>query len=163
MNLSLMSRKKRFQTVNFYHLSFFRVGMCWKTGDNRNLFVKLKSKLRLYNVASTARKISLKKIKTCVVELQQLPDIETTKKQVFCPKWTTCNERKKRCVNFRTSTKKLNSFVCRYRNSLYLKDNGVEVKTTEHQTLLAQSVYPLSYIAIFYKLYIVLDDTTVDN
>ena len=52
--------------------------MSWNIGDNRNLFLKLKSKLGLYHVVLTAPKTSPKKLTLTVVELQQLPDIEKT-------------------------------------------------------------------------------------
>ena len=50
--------------------------MSWNIGDNRNLFLKLKSKLRLYRVVLTTPKTSHEKLTLTVVELQQLPDIE---------------------------------------------------------------------------------------
>ena len=63
--------------------------MIWKIGDNRNLFLKLKSKLGLYHVVLTTPKISPEKLKLTVVEMQQLPDIEKTgsKKELSCLKW----------------------------------------------------------------------------
>ena len=66
-------------------------------------------------------------------------------------------------VNFQTDTDKLNIVVYRYRNNLYLKDNEIDLKMSEHQSLLAKRVYLLSYVDIFYKRCIVLDETTVHN
>ena len=43
-------------------------------GDNRNLFVKLKSKLGLYHVVLTTPKTSPEKPTLTVVEMEQLPD-----------------------------------------------------------------------------------------
>ena len=70
--------------------------------------------------------------------MQQLPDIEKTdsKEEISCLKWTICNDRRKVCVNFQTDTDKLNNVVYRYRNNLYLKDNEVDLKLTEYQSLL---------------------------
>ena len=51
-------------------------------------------------------------------------------------------------VNFQTDTDKLNIVVHRYRNSLYLKDNEVELKLTEYQSPLAKRVDLLSDIDI---------------
>ena len=139
--------------------------MSWNIGDNRNLFLKLKSKLRLYHVVLTNPKTSPEKFTPTVVEMQQLPDIEKTdsKEEVSCLKWTIYNGRRKVSVNFQTDTDKLNIVVHRYRNNLYLKDNEVDLELTEIQSLLAKRVYLLSYIDIFYKRCIVLDETTVHN
>ena len=135
--------------------------MSWNIGDNRNLFVKLKSKLGLYHVVLTTPE----KLTLTVVEMHQLPEIEKTdsKEEISCLKWTIYNGRRKVCVNFQADTDKLNIVVYRYRNNLYLKDNEVDLKLTDYQSLLAKRVYLLSYIDIFYKRCIVLDETTVHS
>ena len=66
-------------------------------------------------------------------------------------------------MNFQTDTDKLNIVIYRYRNSLYLKDNEVDLKITEYQSLLAKQIYLLNYIDIFYKRCIALDETVVHN
>ena len=139
--------------------------MSWNIGDNRYLFLKLKSKLGLYHVVLTTPKTSPEKLTLTVVEMQQLADIETTdsKEEIFCLKETIYIGRRKVCVNFQTDTDKLNIVVYRYRNNLCLKDNEVHLKLTEYQSLLAKRVYLLSCIDIFYKRFIVLDETTVHN
>ena len=48
--------------------------MSWNIGDNRNLFLKLKTNLRLYHVKLRS-KDSPEKITLTLVETQQLPDI----------------------------------------------------------------------------------------
>ena len=87
--------------------------MSWNIGDNRNLFLKLKSKLGLHHVVLTTPKISPEKLTLTVVEMQQLPDIEKTdsKEEISCLKWTIFNGRRKVCVNFQTDTDKLNIVV----------------------------------------------------
>ena len=97
--------------------------MSWNIGDNRNLFLKLKSKLGLYHVVLTTPKTSLEKLTMTVVKMQQLPDIEKTDstKEVSRLNWTIYNGRRKVCVNFQTDTDKLNIVVYLYRNILYLK------------------------------------------
>ena len=55
----------------------------------------------------------------------------------------------------------MNILVYRYRNNTYLKDTGRDLKLTEYKKFLAKRVYLLSYIDIFYKRCIVLDETTV--
>ena len=55
-----------------------RVKMSWNIADNRNLFLKLKSKLGLDHVVLTTPKTSPEKLTLTVVEKQQLPDIEKT-------------------------------------------------------------------------------------
>ena len=142
-----------------------RVMMSWNIGDNRNLFLKLKSKLGLYHVVLTTPKTSPEKLTLTVVEMQQLPDIEKTdsKEEISCLKWTIYNGRRKVCVSFQTDTDKLNIVVYRYRNNLFLKDNDFDLKLLEYQSLLAKRVYLLTYIDIFYNWCIVLDETTVHN
>ena len=66
--------------------------------------------------------------------MQRLPDIEKTdsKEEISRLKWTMYNGRKKVCVNFHTDTDNLNIVVYRYRNSLYLKDNEIDLNLTEY-------------------------------
>ena len=111
------------------------------------------------------KKTSPEKPTLTVVEMQQLRDIEKTdsREEISCLKWTVYNGRRKVCVTFQTDTEKLNIVVYRYRNNSYLKDNEVDLKLTEYQSLLAKRVYHLSYLDIFYKRCIVLDETTVHN
>ena len=52
--------------------------MSWNIRDNRNLFLKLKSKLRLYHAVLTTPKTSTEKLTLTVVEMQQIPDLENT-------------------------------------------------------------------------------------
>ena len=52
--------------------------MSWNNGGNRNLFLKLKSKLGLYHVVLTTPKTSPEKLTLTVAEMQQLPDIGKT-------------------------------------------------------------------------------------
>ena len=140
--------------------------MSWNIGDERNLFLKLKTKLGLYHVELRSEpKSSPKKITLTLVETQQLPDIEKvdSKDEISCLKWTIYNGRRKVCINFQTGRDKVNIVVYRYRNSTYLKDAEIDIKLTEYKKLLATHVYLLSYIDIFYKLCIVLDGTTVHN
>ena len=135
--------------------------MSWSIGDNRNLFLKLKTKLGLYHVELES-KDSPEKITLTLVETQQMPDIEKadSKDEISCLKWTICNGRKV-CINFQTDTDNVNIVVYRYRNSSYLKDTEMDLKLTAYKKLLAKRVYILSYIDIFYKGCIVLDETTV--
>ena len=108
--------------------------MSWNFGDNRNLFLKLKSILGLYHVVLTTPKTSLEKPTPTVVEMQQLPDIEKTdsSEEISCQKRTIYTGRRKVCVNFQTDTDKLNIVMYRYRNNLYLKDDEVDLKLTEY-------------------------------
>ena len=63
--------------------------MSWNIGDNRNLFLKLKTKLELYHVELKSND-SPKKITLTPVETQQLPDIEKSdsRDEISCLKWT---------------------------------------------------------------------------
>ena len=140
--------------------------MSWNIGDNRNLFLKLKTKLGLYLVElRSTPKDCPKNITLPLEKNQQLPDIEKvdSKDEISCLKWTIYNGRRKVCINFQTDTDKVNIFVYRYRDNTYLKDTEMDLKLTEYKKLLAKRVYLLSYIDIFYKRCIVLDETTVQN
>ena len=120
--------------------------MSWNIGDNRNLFLKLKSKLGLYHIVLTTPKNSHEKHTLTVVERQQLPDVEKTdsKAEISCLKRTIYNGMRKVCVNFQTDTDKLNIAVYRYRKNLYLKNNEVYLKLAECQSLVAKRIYLLS-------------------
>ena len=110
--------------------------MSWIIGDNRNLFLKLKSKLGLYHVVLTTPKTSPERLTLTVVEMQQMPaNKKTDSREISCLKWTIYNGRRKVCVNFQTHTDKLNTAVYRYRNKWYLKDNEIYLKMTKHQSL----------------------------
>ena len=67
--------------------------MSWNIGDNRNLFLKLKSKLGLYHVVLTTPKTSPEKLTLTVFETQQLLDIEKvdSKHETSCLKRTIYN------------------------------------------------------------------------
>ena len=138
--------------------------MSWNIGDNRNLFLKLKTKLGLYHVELRS-KDSPEKTTLTMVETQQLPDIEKvdSKDESSCLKWTIYNGRRKVCINFQTDTVKVKIVVYRYQNNTYLKDTELDLKLTEYKKLLAKSVYLLSYIDIFYKQCLVLVETNVHN
>ena len=58
---------------------------------------------------------------------------------------------------------KVNIVLFCYRNNTYLRDTELDLKLTEYKKLLAKRVYLSSYIEIFYKRCIVLDETTVHN
>ena len=110
-------------------------------------------------------KILPKKITLTLVETQQMPDIEKadSKDETSCLKWTIYKGRRKVCINFQSDTDKVNIVVYRYRNNTHLDDTEMHLKLTEDKKLLAKRVYLLSYIDIFYKRCIVLDEKTVYN
>ena len=138
--------------------------MSWNIGDNRNLFLKLKTKLGLYHTELKS-KDSPEKITLTLVETQELPDIEKvdSRDEISYLEWTIYNGRRRVRINFQTDTDKVNIVVCRYRNSTYLKDTEIDLKLTEYKKLLAKRIYLLSYIDIFHKRCFVLDETTVHN
>ena len=138
--------------------------MSWNIGDNRNLFLKLRTKLRLYHVEPKSKN-SPGRITLTLLKTQQLPDIEKldSKDEISCIKWTIYTGRRKICINVQTDTDKVNIVVYRYRNNTYLKDIGLDLKLIEYKKLLAKLVYLFGYIDIFYKRCIVLDETTDHN
>ena len=125
--------------------------MSGNIGENRNLFLKLKSKLGLCHVVLTRHKTSPEKITLTFVEMQQLPEIEKvdSKNEIFCLNWTIYNGRRKVCISFKTDIDKLNIVVYRYRKNTYVKDTEMELKLTEYEKLLSKRVYLLSYIDVF--------------
>ena len=158
--------KKVVATNHNNHLFFLfeSVRMTWSFGDNRNLFRKLKTKLGLHHVDLRSKpKDSPKKITQTLVETQQLPDIEKvdSKDEISCFKRTIYIDRRKVFINFQTDTDKVNIVVYRYRNNTYLKDTELDINLTEYKNFLTKRVHLLSYIDIFYKRCIVLDETTV--
>ena len=62
--------------------------MSWNIGDNRNLFLKLKTKLGLYHVELKKPEDSPEKITLTLVETQQLPDVGKidSKDEISCLK-----------------------------------------------------------------------------
>ena len=123
INPFVMFFKKYVHLFTLHHYFSIPFKMCWNIGDNRNLFLKLKSKLGLYHVVLATPKFSPEKLTLTVVEMQQLPDVETTdsKEEISCLKWTIYYGRRKVCVNFQTDTDKLNIVVYQYRNNFTSK------------------------------------------
>ena len=115
--------------------------MSWNIGDNRNIFLKLKTKLGLYHVELKS-KDSPELITLTLVETQRLPDIEKSdsKDEISCLKWTIYNGRGKVCINIQTDTDKVNIVVFRYRNNTHLKDTELNLKLLEYKKLLAKRV-----------------------
>ena len=97
--------------------------------------------------------------------MQQLPEIEKvgSRNEISCLNLTIYNGRRKVCISSKTVMDKLNFVVYRYRNNTYVKDTEMELKLTEYEKLLSKRVYLLSYIDVFFKRCIVLDETTVHN
>ncbi len=115
--------------------------MSWNIGDNRNLFLELKTKLGLYRV-ELKNKDFPEKVTLTLVETQQLPYIETSdsRDEISCLKWTIYNGRRKVFINFQTDKDRVNIVVYRYRNNTYLKDTEMDIKMTEYKKLLARVV-----------------------
>ena len=91
--------------------------MNWNIGDNRNLFLKLKTKLGLYHVELRSKPKDFPgKVTLTLVETQQLPDIEKvdSKDEITGLNWTIYNGRRKNCIKFQTDTDKVSIVVYRY-------------------------------------------------
>ena len=67
------------------------------------------------------------------------------------------------CINFKTDMDNLIIVFYRYRNNTYVKDTEMELKLTEYEKLSSKRAYLLSYIDVFFKRCIILDETTVHN
>ena len=155
-------------SVYFNQLFFLleSIRTSWSIGDNRNLFLKLKTKLGLYHVELRSKpKDSPEKNTLILLETQQLPDIGKvdSRDEISCLIWSDYNGRRKVCINFQIDTDKVNIVVYRYRNDTYLEDTEMDIKLNEYKKCPAKRVNLSSYIEIFYKRCFVLDETTVHN
>ena len=94
-----------------------------------------------------------------------MPEIEKvdSRNEISCLKWTIYKGRSKVCIGFKIDMDKLNIVVYRYRNNTYVKDTELELKLTDYEKLLSKRVYLFSYIEVFFRRCIVLDETTVHN
>ena len=86
--------------------------MNWNIGDNRNFFVKLKTKLGLYHIELRKPKFSPKKYansdRNSTIARYSKVD---SKDEISCIKSTIYNGRRKLCVNFQIDTDKVNIVV----------------------------------------------------
>ena len=147
-----------------HYYQFFSIGvrMIWNIGENRKLFLQLKSKMGLYHVVLTTPKTSPEKVNLTLVEMQQLPENEKvdSMNEFSWLKWTIYNGRRKVCISFKTDMDNLNIVVYRYRNNTFVKNTERELKLTEYENLLSKRVYLLSYIDVFFRRCIVLNERT---
>ena len=86
--------------------------MSWNIEDERNLFLKPKTKLGLYHVELKSKN-SPEKITLTLVETQQFPDIEKVDSydEISCLKWAIYNGRRKASINFQADADKVNIVV----------------------------------------------------
>ena len=137
--------------------------MSWNIGENRNLSLRLKTKLGLYSVVLTTPKAPPTKITLTMAELQQLPELEQCEDELPCLKWTIYYGRRKICVGFQIDRDKVDIVVYRYCKNTHLKNTEIQIKLAENKTLLAKRLGFLSYLDTFYKRCIVLDESTFHN
>ena len=128
------------------------VEMSWNIGDNRNVFLKLRTKLGLYHVLSTSSEQTSKKVSLTCVEMQQLPAGRKfdSENKIFCLRWIIFNGRRNICVFSKTVTEYVGLTVCRHRNNMFMKDSDIELKATEYNTLFAEKKYLLTYLETFF-------------
>ena len=139
--------------------------MSWNIGDNRNVFLKLSTKLGLYHVLLTSSEQTPKKVNLTIVETQQLPEAGKleTENEISSLRWLFFNGRRKTCVFSKTDTDYVGSTVYRYRNNMYMKDSDIELKATEYNTLLQKKKCLLTYLETISKKFIVVEETTHHN
>ena len=139
--------------------------MSWNIGDNRNVFLKLRTKLGLYQVLLTSSEQSPKKVNLTFVEMQQLPEVGKfdSGNGISCLRWIIFNGRRKICVFYKTDTDYVGITVYQYRNNMYMKDSDIQLKSTENNTLMEKKKYPLSYLKTFSKKFIVVEESTHHN
>ena len=134
-------------------------------GDNRIVFLNLKTKLGLYHVLLTSSEQTPKKVSLTIVEIQQLPEIGKfdSENKVSCLRWIIFDGRRKVCVFSKTDTDYVGITVYRYRINMYMNFSDTELKATEYNTLLQKIKYLLSYLETFSKKFIVVEETTHHN
>ena len=139
--------------------------MSWNIGDNRNVFLKLRTTLGLYHVLLTSSEQTPKKVNLTIVEIQQLPEVGKfdSENKISSLRWIILNGRRKLCVFYKSETDYAGITVYRYRNNMYMKDSDIELKSTEYNTLLEKKKYLLSYLETFSKKFIVVEESTHHN
>ena len=138
--------------------------MNWKFGDNRNAFLKFTSKYGLYHFVRTKNQdLSLKNYISSSrnAKTAAYSEKRTRRNEIFCLKRTIYKGRRKTCVSNQTDTDEMKVDLYRYRKYIHLKDSEMELKMKEYEKLLSKRTYLLSYIDVFFKQCIVLDETTV--
>ena len=103
-------------------------------------FLWLKVKLEVYLFVLGTPKTSAEKLTLFVVEVQKLANIGKTdsRENNPCLIWAVNNGRRKLCVNSENDTENLDIVVYRYQNKLYFKDNEIELRLTQYESLLAK-------------------------
>ena len=137
------------------------VEMSWNVGDNRNVFLKLRTKLGLSHVVLTSSEQTPKKVSLTFVEIQELPEVGKfdSENEISCLRWIIFNGRTKVCVFCKTDTVYVGIMVYRYHNNIYMTDSDIELKATEYNILLQQKKYVSSYFEFFFKKIIVVETT----
>ena len=127
--------------------------MSWNIGDNRRVFLKLRTKMGLYHVILTSSEQTPKKVNRTIVEMQQLPEVGKfdSENEISCLRWIIFNVRQKICVFYKSDTDYVGITVYRYRINMYMKDSDIELKSTKYNTLLEKKNYPSSYLETFSK------------
>ena len=112
--------------------------MNWNIGDNRNVFLKLKTEMGLCHVLLTSSEPAPKKVSLIIVEMRQLPEVGKfdSENEISCLRWIFFNGRRKKCVFYKTDTDYVGITVYRIRNNIFLEDSVIELKATEYNTLL---------------------------
>ena len=142
--LFVMFCNKQLQLFGFYyHFLLIWDGIIWNIGEDRKLFLNVKSKLRLHQDVLTTTKTSAEKNTLALVEMQQSPEIEKvdSKNEILCLKWAIYNGERKVSLSFETDMDKLNVVVHRYRNNTNVKDTKMKLKLTYYEKLLSTRVY----------------------
>ena len=115
--------------------------MSWNIADNRNLVVKLKSKLEVYHVLLMTQKNSPEKLTLTVLKMHPLPNNEkiVSKEEKSCLKRTIINGRRKVCANFNTDTDNLIIVVYPVTETICTSEiKKIDLKMTQYQPLLAK-------------------------
>ena len=80
--------------------------MSWNIGDNRKVFLKMRTKLGLHHVQLTSSEQTPKNVSLTIVEMQQLPEVGKfdSENEISCLRWIIFNGRRKVCVFCKTDT-----------------------------------------------------------
>ena len=139
--------------------------MSWNIGDNRNVFLNLRTKLGFYHLLLTSSEQTPKKVSLTLVGMQQLPEVGyfDSEKELSCLSWIIFNGRIEVCVFCKTNTEYVGITVYRYHYNMYKKDSDIELKATEYNTILQKKKYLLSYLETVSKKFIMVEETIHHN
>ena len=136
--------------------------MSWNIGFSRNLVLKLQNKLGFFHIVlqEKSQKFSL----TCL-ESHSLPKLQDldTESQISQFEWTLHNGRRKNFLSYRSDIKKIDIIEYRKKGNTWKNNQNFQLEKKEYDNLVDFISSVLSYVEIFKKTCIIIDECTVEN